>query len=116
MKNAKIILIVFIAIIIIIGIYFGIKLLFHNDNSKIQKGYKIYGSDICSRVTNNKEKKLLYEDSEHPIFGGCAITAWECAICGKTGESSTTVTPKLCSECADITNRCSTCGKLLSSE
>ena len=113
MKNAKIILIVLITIIIIIAIYLGIKLF---DNSKIQKGYEIYGSEICSRVTNNKEKELMYQDSEHPLIGGTAITAWECAICGKADESPTTCTPALCSECAYITNRCSTCGKLLSSE
>ncbi len=109
MKNRKIIIIVLL-IVVLISI---IVILGYNKSraEKIRIGKEKFGNEKCTITSSNYNS--IHGDSEHPIIGGCAITEWTCAICGKKDESSTTITPKLCEDCAKITNRCGICGKLL---
>ena len=84
---------------------------------KVPLANKIYGTSKCTKYNSKYSTNfLMYADREHPIMGGCAITHWKCELCFRRGESSTTVTPKLCTLCSDITNRCKMCGKLLEKE
>ena len=109
MNNKRIIIIVLL-IVVLISI---MMILGHHKSiaEKIRIGEEKFGNEKCTGTSSDYNS--FYGDSEHPIIGGDAITGWTCAICGKEGESSTTNTPKLCEDCAEITNRCETCGKLL---
>ncbi|MBR0491006.1 MAG: hypothetical protein IJJ82_03045 [Clostridia bacterium] len=107
-------------IIIIIILILGLYLIYDfTPIIKVPLGYMIFGNEQCTwynaRMKQNNKKEiddLLYEDRDHPMMGGCAITKWKCKLCLRGGESSTTVTPKLCDLCSKLTNRCSECGKL----
>ena len=107
-------------IIIIIISIFGLYLIYDfTPLIKATLGYMIFGNEQCTwynaRMKQDNKKtidNLLYEDKDHPIMGGAAITNWKCKLCLRGGESTTTVTPKLCELCSKLTNRCSECGKL----
>ena len=104
MKNKSKKIIIVIAIIIVVFV-----ILINTSFYKIQKANMIYGKEYC---TKNEKQSSLYEDKEHPLYGGDAITMYRCKICGTIKQNSTTSTPKICTECATITNRCQQCGKL----
>lgn len=111
-KNKKIIIII-VSIFVLYLIYDFTPLI------KVPLGYMILGNEQCTwynaRMKREDKKTndvLLYEDRDHPMYGGDAITNWKCKLCLRGGESSTTVTPKLCELCSKLTNRCSECGKL----
>lgn len=57
-------------------------------------------------------KGFIMDDERLKGNGGATVTRYICKICGKIRKSSTTSTPKICTECATITNRCEQCGKL----
>ena len=57
-------------------------------------------------------KGFIMDDERLKGNGGDTITMYICKICGKIKQNSTTSTPKMCTECATITNRCQECGKL----
>ncbi len=42
-------------------------------------------------------------------FAGQAFTDWSCKLCGKLSSHPNTAVPKLCSECADAYDLCSSC-------
>ena len=97
MKKKLIVLI----LIIIIGVILFILNNSSNSNEElIQKGYEIFGDNYCT-TDHSKE------------FGGDAFTDWECSLCEKKATNPDTNTPVLCNSCANITERCSKCGKLL---
>ncbi len=98
-------------ILLIIGVagYFYFK----SDTYKIKSGNRMFGKEICSQHKNNSNSNMFnMGDLEHPLVGGAALTKWNCKICKRKDISSTTCTNKLCSKCAEITNRCAICGKL----
>lgn len=105
MKNKKLFIKITIIILILILIIIGTLLLINikiksNNQSKIEKGYQIFGYEYCNG---------------HSLFevAGQAFTPWSCKICGYHDVHSNTATPTICSECAQITSRCSKCGKLV---
>ena len=104
MKNKSKKIIIVIAIIIVIFV-----ILRNTSVYKIQKANMIYGKEYCPK---NEKQSSFYEDKEHPLYGGDVVTMYRCKICGKIKQNSTTSTPKICTECATITNRCQQCGKL----
>ena len=113
LKNKKKIIIIIISIFVLYLIYDFTPLI------KVPLGYMIFGDESCTKYNarmKQDDKKvndvLLYEDRNHPIYGGDAITNWKCKLCLRRGESSTTETPELCGLCSKLTNRCSECGKL----
>ncbi len=57
-------------------------------------------------------KGFIMDDERLKGNGGDTITMYRCKICGKIKQNSTISTPKMCTECATITNRCQECGKL----
>ena len=113
MKNKKLLLlllILFIAIVIITIFITRNKKITNTDDistneiitddTKIKKGYEIFGKDYCKG---------------HSFFepAGQAFTSWTCMICGSKGEHHNTATPTICYACSTATDRCSKCGKLL---
>ena len=99
-KKIILLLLSILSIAFIIITIFIIRNNKNTDDYKINKGYKIFGSSYC--------------DGHNPFkFAGQALTGWTCKICGYEGVHSNTATPTICSECAEITGRCSKCGKLL---
>ena len=105
MKNKKlyikITIIILILILIIIGTLLLINIIIKNSNRrKIEKGYQIFGYEYCNG-------HYLSEPFGH------AFTEWSCKICGYHAVHSNTATPTICSKCAQITSRCSRCGKLV---
>mgnify|MGYP000058272472 FL=1 len=108
MKKRIIIGSIMIAIIaLIVVLFFYINNTYSDDNI-ISKGYKIYGSDYCSKDDDNP----MHEDSEHRMLAGTAITPYKCQLCNKKYQNPNTAIPKICSSCANITGRCMQCGKL----
>lgn len=106
MKKKIIIGLIVVAIVILsIIVFLNIN---NSDNDIISKGYKIFGSDYCPRNHND----YFYEDNEHPMMAGQAITTYKCEICNKKYQHRNTATPKICSSCSAITGRCMDCGKL----
>ena len=108
MKKRIIIGLIIIAIIALIVVLFFYINNAYSDEYIISKGYNIFGSDYCPKDDDN----LMYEDSEHPMFAGQAITPYKCQLCNKKYEHHNTAIPKICSSCATITGRCMQCGKL----
>lgn len=100
MKNKRKIIILLVAIVIIFLIIGFVLIPKNNNQSKINKGYEIFGDKYCNC---------------HSMFevAGDAFTSWTCKICGHKGENPDTNVPMLCSECANITGRCHKCGNLL---
>ncbi len=97
MKNKKILLAIFI--IVFIAVATALFFIINNNNSKIDKGYQIFGNDYCN--------------GHQPIqVVGWMFTSWTCKICKVEREHNCTDTPTICTECAEITGRCSICGKL----
>lgn len=45
-------------------------------------------------------------------IAGQAFNIWTCEICGYMGEHNTTATSQICDGCAELTKRCSKCGRL----
>ena len=100
MKNKKILLVLLLIMsITIVFITIFITKNNNNINSKIKKGYEIFGNDYCKG-----------HDQFETV--GHAFTSWTCAICGYSGIHHNTGTPTICHECANVTGRCSECGKL----
>jgi len=99
MKKKKILLLLLliISIVIIIITFFILR---NNNDSRIKKGYEIFGNDYCNGHSPFVE-------------AGQAFTGYTCKICGYEGDHPNTAVPTICSECAKITGRCSNCGKLL---
>ena len=108
MKKRIIIGLIIIAIIALIVVLFFYINNAYSDEYIISKGYNIFGSDYCPKDDDN----LMYEDSEHPMFAGQAITPYKCQLCNKKYEHHNTAIPKICSSCATITGRCMQCGEL----
>ena len=67
---------------------------------RIIKGYELYGDERC---TTEHTKGVFITDD---------IVNWSCHICGYVSTGSSSARTLLCSKCANITNRCSECGKL----
>ena len=115
MKVMKSILI--ILVLVIVGVFIANflerKVLLNNNDYKIKKGNKIFNYYLCTESVGNINNDLLYEDSEHSTYGLTIIVPWNCAICGKKDQNSTSPAPRLCKDCSNITNRCAICGKLL---
>ena len=114
MKNKIVIGIIIVTIILLITIAFlsinvGVN---KSDNYISEKGYKIFGSNYCSKHSTD----YFYEDNEHSMISGQAFTSYECNLCNKKYNHPNTGTPKICSKCATITNRCTDCGMLNSAE
>ena len=112
-KKIKIAIITIITVILLWVIYDFTPLI------KVPLANKIYGTSKCTlynRDNTKSELTILLNDKEHPIIGGCAFTKWNCKLCYRGGESSTTIIPKLCDRCAKITNRCAQCAKLKEKE
>lgn len=105
MKNKKILLLLLliISIIIIIIAFFIIRNNnINTDDSKIKKGYEIFGSDYCNG------------HGQDPII----VDGWPsystCKICGIEKHNDVPHSDfTICTECAKITGRCSKCGKIL---
>lgn len=109
MKNKVIIIIVVMIIILFsIIIYLDIS---KTDAYIIKKGYKLFGEEYCTFYLST-ENIFLFNDPEHPIMAGTAITWYKCKLCNKKYEHPNTAIPKICSNCRTITNRCRSCGKL----
>ena len=102
MKKKVCIFITAIILILLCVIAFGVTRKTDNDINK--KGTELFGNDYCNRKFEG--------DSEHSDIAGMAFTLYTCEICNKTYEHPNTATPKICSTCATITNRCQYCGKL----
>ena len=111
-------------IVIIILLFFmalAVKYNYYPESMVERKAAELYGDDYCKKDlemleegTDQKTKLGRIADggyTDHPTIGGSAMTKWRCSVCGYKGESSSTITPKLCSTCAAISKRCSTCGK-----
>ena len=96
MKKKNIIIIIML-IIAIIGLIVIASLF-----TRIYKGYKLYGNEYCDNDLNS-----------HVRFGGDIVVTYKCDICNIENEYGSTATPKICPFCAELTGRCSTCGKLL---
>lgn len=102
-KKQKIIsILIFISIIIIVICSILLKTyLISDEEKKIKKGYQVLGEDYCEGHSLSR-------------IAGDALTPWTCKICGYSAVNPDTAAPKICSECAEITKRCMTCGKLKS--
>jgi len=102
----KLIIFAILTIIIILGtvIFFNIN---KTDNIN-KKGSILFGNDYCPK----KSDDYLYEDYNHPMYAGMALTDYRCKLCNQTHTHPNTATPKICSSCATATNRCMYCGKL----
>lgn len=102
----KFIIFVIVTILIILGFvaFFSIN---KTDNID-KKGEILFGKSYCSK----KSDDYHYEDYEHPMIGGMALTEYKCKLCNKKYTHSNTATPEICSACATATNRCQDCGKL----
>ena len=93
-----------------------------SDEEKEQRGYELYGDDICKKSKYIVDKLKQGEwDSYH--FGYdvednhspgmlCDEHIFYCAICGEKVTGPGDMDFELCSKCAEITNRCGACGKL----
>ena len=82
----------------------------------IKRGYKLFGDNSCPKSSNEiyykNDVPFFYEDSEHPVTVGQAVTDYKCELCNKKYVHPNTGIPKICSTCSTITNRCMSCGKL----
>ena len=110
MKNKIIIgliIIEIIAIILIVTFYIN-NVYVYSDDFIISKGYKIFGSDYCTKDNDSQ----LHEDLEHSMWAGAAITPYKCQLCNKKYQHPNTAITKICYSCANITGRCMQCGKL----
>lgn len=89
-----------------------------NDTIKEIIGERKYGNRNCS-INGDYEsyiKKygiLGANDPEHPLIGGNVRVEGRCGICKKRESYGNTSHSTICENCARITNRCSTCGKLI---
>ena len=109
MKNKKTLLLVLIVLLIVIGIiiFFIWKNKKNTSNTdtndiKIKKGYELFGDEYCKG--HNR--------------GSIIVDGWPsystCKICGITKHNDAPHSDfTICLECAEITGRCSICGKLL---
>lgn len=102
----KIVIFLILIIIMILGIviFFSIN---STDNID-KKGEQLFGKSYCPKKSND----YRYEDYEHPMIAGMALTDYKCKLCNKKYTHPNTATPKICSACATATNRCQYCGKL----
>ncbi len=98
MKISKITIVLIIILLIVVsiseisGIILGIRLnadALLGDNTSCYNGMLIDGGDHVHKYENH--------------------TVYNCALCGKE-HSSNVGTPKLCTTCAFLTNRCKYCG------
>lgn len=125
-----IIVVTSICIFCVIGMLFQVA--FNNSNlfadgipinNSIKKTIGIikYGNKKCSingdLMAYIKEYGILNaNDPEHPLFGGAAMSEGRCGICKRKDVYGNTSHPRICDDCAKITNRCDTCGKLIEQE
>lgn len=96
----KIVIFVILAVIIVCYIYIT--------NNINKKASILFGDDYCPK----KSDDYSYEDYEHSMIAGMALTDYKCELCNRKYTHSNTATPKICPKCAATTNRCSDCGKL----
>ena len=104
------VVLVFLAIIIISSIGLNKKL---SANHKINIGYEIFGNDYCEEHDSSKYESNVTDVGTNITPVGAAYTKWKCKICGHEDMFNNTGVPVLCAECAEITGRCSRCGKLI---
>lgn len=105
MKNKVVLVIILLAFI---GVIVGIGYL-HSDMYIINIGNEIYGNDYC------EGHSIITVENGHVFWSnGVAfvVTPYNCKICKKEYEHPNTGVPELCEECARITKRCRSCGKL----
>lgn len=111
-------------IVIIILLFFmalAVKYNYYPESMIETKAAKLYGDEYCIRdlemLEEDEDERASFRRimdggyTDHPTIGGSAMTTWRCKVCGYKGESTSTITPKLCSTCAAVSKRCSTCGK-----
>ena len=104
MKNKILIGVIIVTINLLITIVF--LSINKSDNFISKKGYIIFGNDKCPR------NSFYYTDDEHPDVAATVVTSYKCKLCNKKYDHPDAATPKICSTCATITNRCDYCGKL----
>ena len=99
MKNKILIIIIVILVVLAIGIgiYSQVK---SSANSKETKAKEIFGEETCDVILHMATKDL----GPHT-----------CKICQKEFQDSS-MREDICTECANATNRCDFCGKILSKE
>lgn len=102
-KGIKMGFILVVIAILVISIIITIKLFILNTSDvRIMTGNLLYGTSAnCDGKCGNYG------------MGGDAMTSYNCGICKKSCMNGTTNTPKLCDDCAKVTNRHNYCGKLL---
>lgn len=102
-KGVKMGFILVVSVVLVIAIVTIVKLFILNTSDvRVMTGNLVYGT---TSTCNGKCGDML--------IGGCAMTSYNCSICKKNCMNGTTNTPKLCDDCAKVTNRHSYCGKLL---
>ena len=87
-----------LAIIVVIAAIIVFNCIKKNDAWKIRKGNEIFGNEIC-------------QGHEHEV-GLTVMTSFKCKICEKQSESGHAPASVICKLCADITGRCTECGKI----
>ncbi len=102
-KGIKMGFILVVIAILVISIIITIKLFILNTSDvRVMTGNLLYGTtSTCNGSCGDM------------LIGGCAMTSYNCGICNKSCMNGNTNTPKLCDDCAKVTNRHTYCGKLL---